>query len=204
MEHGYDSERGRAAIARMNEIHGRFQIRNEDFLYVLSTFVFEPIRWNERFGWRRMTEKERVALFHFWREVGGRMNIQDIPGHASTTSRDSTTTTSAKLPLHGGEQRVGAATRDSSRAGSPLDAALRGARHPRLHGRTAHRSLRFPEALPRHAPLRGIVPEAPRRVLRLLPRRSRPLLRTEMKQRSYPCGYAVEQLGPPTRCRPPL
>ena len=26
--------------------------RNEDFLYVLSTFVFEPIRWNARFGWR--------------------------------------------------------------------------------------------------------------------------------------------------------
>src|SRR4051812_17397371 len=79
MEHGYDSERGRAAIARMNEIHGRFQIRNQDFLYVLSTFVLEPIRWNERFGWRRMIENEREALFHFWRAVGQRMNLQDIP-----------------------------------------------------------------------------------------------------------------------------
>src|SRR3954469_15022786 len=58
MEHGYDSERGRAAIARMNEIHGRFSIRNQDFLYVLSTFVLEPIRWNARFGWRRMIPKE--------------------------------------------------------------------------------------------------------------------------------------------------
>ncbi len=61
MEHGYDSDRGRAAIARMNALHGRFNIRNEDFLYVLSTFVFEPIRWNQRFGWRRMIEKERLA-----------------------------------------------------------------------------------------------------------------------------------------------
>src|ERR1041384_6204039 len=46
MEYGYDSERGRAALRRMNQIHGRFAISNDDFLYVLSTFVFETIRWN--------------------------------------------------------------------------------------------------------------------------------------------------------------
>lgn len=79
MEHGYDSARGHAALARMNAIHGRFTIANEDFLYVLSTFVFEPIRFNARFGWRRMTEKEKVALFHFWRAIGQRMGIRDIP-----------------------------------------------------------------------------------------------------------------------------
>jgi hypothetical protein len=56
IENGFDSPRGGRAIARMNALHGRFRIANEDFLYVLSTFVFEPIRWNERFGWRRMTE----------------------------------------------------------------------------------------------------------------------------------------------------
>src|SRR5262245_60785529 len=38
MERGYDSERGRSAIRRMNQLHGRFAIANEDFLYVLSTF----------------------------------------------------------------------------------------------------------------------------------------------------------------------
>src|SRR5260370_11084830 len=38
MEWGYDSERGQAAMRRMNQIHGRFTIRNDDFLYVLSTF----------------------------------------------------------------------------------------------------------------------------------------------------------------------
>src|ERR1700742_1145882 len=54
MEHGYESERGLAAIRRMNQIHGRFEISNEDFLYVLSTFVFVPIRWIERFGWRKL------------------------------------------------------------------------------------------------------------------------------------------------------
>jgi hypothetical protein len=35
---------------RINQMHGRFSISNDDFLYVLSTFVYEPIRWNERLG----------------------------------------------------------------------------------------------------------------------------------------------------------
>ena len=70
MEWGYDSDRGRRALRRMNQMHGRFAIANDDFLYVLSTFIFEPIRWNARFGWRPMCEQERLAMFHFWREVG--------------------------------------------------------------------------------------------------------------------------------------
>ena len=73
MEWGYDSDRGQLAILRMNQLHGRFLIPNEDFLYVLSTFVFEPIRWNVRFGWRLLCEEERLAYFLFWREVGHRM-----------------------------------------------------------------------------------------------------------------------------------
>src|SRR5262245_13839552 len=64
MEHGYDSERGQRALRRMNQLHGRFQIANDDFLYVLSTFIYEPIRWNARFGWRPMCANEKLALFH--------------------------------------------------------------------------------------------------------------------------------------------
>ena len=63
----------------MNRIHGRFEISNEDFLYVLSSFVFEPIRWNARFGWRPLIETEKLATFEYWREVGRRMAIRDIP-----------------------------------------------------------------------------------------------------------------------------
>src|SRR5437773_2363347 len=61
MEWGYDSERGKRALRRMNQLHGRFQIANQDFLYVLSTFVFEPIRWNQLFGWRPMCEQARLG-----------------------------------------------------------------------------------------------------------------------------------------------
>jgi ER-bound oxygenase mpaB/B'/Rubber oxygenase, catalytic domain len=79
VENGFDSDLGRRAIARMSAIHGRFRIANEDFLYVLSTFTFEPLRWLDRFGWRALTDEERWGWFVFWREVGKRMHIRDIP-----------------------------------------------------------------------------------------------------------------------------
>ena len=42
LEWGYDSERGREALRRINRFHGKYEIPNEDFLYVLSTFHLEP------------------------------------------------------------------------------------------------------------------------------------------------------------------
>lgn len=78
-EHGYSTASGRAAIRRMNQLHGRFPIANDDFLYILSTMVLEPFRWNERFGWRPALPTERLGMFHLWRAVGRLMNINDIP-----------------------------------------------------------------------------------------------------------------------------
>ncbi|MCA9836557.1 MAG: DUF2236 domain-containing protein [Trueperaceae bacterium] len=77
--YGYDSSEGRAALRRMNQMHGRYPISNDEFLYVLTTFVFEPIRWNARYGWRKLSKHEKLASFYFWCEVGRRMNIKDIP-----------------------------------------------------------------------------------------------------------------------------
>lgn len=79
LENGYDSDRAKRAFARMNAMHHRFNISNDDFLYVLSTFVFMPMYWIEKFGWRKLTPNERLAIFIYYREVGKRMNIQNIP-----------------------------------------------------------------------------------------------------------------------------
>jgi dephospho-CoA kinase len=79
LRHGPDSSAGRAVISRMNRIHGHYAISNDDFLYVLSTFVAEPIRWLQRYGWRALTADEQQALFRFWRRVGQRMNIDRLP-----------------------------------------------------------------------------------------------------------------------------
>ena len=78
-EPGLDSELGQHALRRLNGTHARFEIANDDNLYVLSALALEPIRWNERFGWRPLVETERQATFFFWREVGRRMGIRDVP-----------------------------------------------------------------------------------------------------------------------------
>jgi hypothetical protein len=78
-EKGYDSDYGKTVIAKMNELHGRWNLKNEDMLYVLSTFIFEPIRWHNKYGWRKPTEHEKKTNYHFWCEVGKRMGIRDIP-----------------------------------------------------------------------------------------------------------------------------
>jgi hypothetical protein len=46
---------------------------------VLSTFVFDPIDWVDRFGWRPLHEHERLAAFHYFHAVGRLMGIKDIP-----------------------------------------------------------------------------------------------------------------------------
>jgi hypothetical protein len=86
-DNGMDSERGREATRRMNRMHGRFEIRNEDYLYVLATFVLVPLRWNRRYGWRRYTRNEELASLRYWHALGRRMNIRAIPGSIAELER---------------------------------------------------------------------------------------------------------------------
>lgn len=60
---GLDSERGSIALARMNFLHARYGslISREDKLYTLSTFVFEPAIFSERYEWRALTPLEAEA-----------------------------------------------------------------------------------------------------------------------------------------------
>ncbi|XDD51593.1 hypothetical protein AB3N59_07625 [Leptospira sp. WS92.C1] len=43
----------KAAMKQLDPIHNEYTISNEDFLYTLRTFIYEPVRWNVRFGWRK-------------------------------------------------------------------------------------------------------------------------------------------------------
>src|SRR3954452_14995009 len=58
--HGLTGGDGRTALRRMHRMHGSYDIGNEDLRYVRSTFVVMPIRWLDDYGWRRMTEIERI------------------------------------------------------------------------------------------------------------------------------------------------
>src|SRR6185503_14754411 len=75
----YESGRGKEALERMNWAHGHYQISNDDFRYVLSTFIYEPIRWIDTVGWRATSRNEKLAYYYFWRAIGQRMGIKDIP-----------------------------------------------------------------------------------------------------------------------------
>ena len=76
---GPDTPRGQAIIQRLNRIHATYAIRQEDYAYVLSGFVAEPIRWIESYGWRALQPIEQEALFLFWDHVGSLMNLEQRP-----------------------------------------------------------------------------------------------------------------------------
>ena len=198
VEHGLDSERGARALARMNQIHARFAIGNAEFLYVLSTFVFEPLRWNARFGWRRMTASEHEAWFQFWCEVGRRMGIHDIPADIATFEAYNRDYEAREFRYTEAGRQVGEATREMF-AGwfpRPLRPLVRRSIHALLD-EPVRTAFGFP---PPSAWLQRAAAAALRgraRILRLLPARRRPRLRTAMCPRSYPKGYRIEELGPP-------
>ncbi len=198
MEWGYESERGIRAIRRMNQLHGRFAIANADFLYVLSTFIYEPIRWNARFGWRPMCEQERLSYFYFWREVARRMNIKELPADYDAFERFNRDYENTHYRFTESNRRVGEATRELFVGWMPRVFApvVRSAIYGLLDD-----PLLAAFGFPRPSRLmRRLVPFTFRlrgQCARWLPPRRRPRLRTEMRQPTYPDGYVIERLGPP-------
>jgi hypothetical protein len=197
-EHGYQNGPGRRAIKRMNQIHGRFAIANDDFLYVLSTLVFEPIRWNARFGWRPLIETERLATFSFWREVGKLMGMSNIPEDYESFERFNVEFERDHFAYTDAGNRVGAATRDMFIGWFPgLPKSLG---RPFVHALLDEPLLdalgfpRPPGAL-RAAATASL--HARSRAVRFLPERRKPRLRTEERHRTYPEHVEIEQLGPP-------
>ncbi|MBC7308094.1 MAG: DUF2236 domain-containing protein, partial [Dietzia sp.] len=79
VEHGFDSEQGRTAVRRINQMHHRYDIGNDDMRYVLCTFVVTPRRWIDAYGWRRLSGHEVVAATVHYRTLGRRMGIKDVP-----------------------------------------------------------------------------------------------------------------------------
>jgi hypothetical protein len=198
MEWGYESQRGKAALRKMNGLHARFDISNEDYLYVLSTFVYEPIRWNARWGWRPMCEVERLGMFHFWRQVGRRMGIREIPDDSAVFERFNIDYEREQFRYAESNARVGGATRDLFLSWFPR--VLRPLARPAIYA-LMDDSLIDSFGFPRPSPaMRRLVDRSMRLrawCLRRMPPRRRPRLRTELRHRSYPGGYRIEDLGPP-------
>ncbi len=194
---GYDSERGQESIRRMNAIHGHYPISNEDFLYVLSTFIYEPIRWNERFGWRLFCEPEKLAIFYFWQAIGKKMHIHDIPSTYEEFAQYNQDYEQQHFVYSDSNRRVVESTINLFLSWFP--AIGRPLLKPCVHAMFDELTLTAfgwsnPPALVRNLvenslKLRGHVSRW------LLPRR-KPDFFTDSKLRTYPHGYELSDLGP--------
>ncbi len=197
LEFGYDSERGRAAQRRMNQQHGRYVIPNDEYLYTLSTFIFEPIRWNARFGWRPLTEPERLSSYYFWREVGLRMNIQDIPASYEAFEQYNIDFQRWEFRFAPENKQLAEATRNLMLSWL-LPKALWPLGAPFIHAILDDPMLDA-VGLPRPPVwMRALVTGSLKlraKLFSLLSRRREPRLVTGQKSRTYPNGYTIDQLG---------
>jgi hypothetical protein len=76
---GYSSPRGRAAIARMEQIHKRFTITDEQKRYTLATLIFEGERIGRQLGFNPFTASQREASWRFWCGVAEQMPLGGLP-----------------------------------------------------------------------------------------------------------------------------
>ncbi|MFF4028103.1 oxygenase MpaB family protein [Nocardia elegans] len=83
LDHGPDSETGRAWIDRLNQIHAHFPLRNQDSLYTLATLALDPHEITASLGASPFTSREREAHWMFWRAVAVRQHIEDVPATAA-------------------------------------------------------------------------------------------------------------------------
>src|SRR3954451_14020348 len=108
--HGLTDGDGRTALRRMNQMHRHWAVGEDDLRYVLATFVVTPIRWLDDYGWRPMTEIERIASANYYRELGRQMGIRQIPATWQTFSRHLDAYERAHFGFDPGARRVADAT----------------------------------------------------------------------------------------------
>jgi len=194
---GYDSPKGGAFLQRMNAIHSHFPISNQDYLYVLSTFVYEPIRWCDRYSWRPFCDQEKLACYYFWRTVGERMGIQDIPSSYEAFEAFNQEFEAQHFRFAETNQRVANATRQMLLSWFPkllhpvIDIAI-----PGLLDATMLNTLGWSQAPAGLQRLMTMGLKLRSGWLRQLPPRRQANFFIDHPIRSYPQGYTVDDIGP--------
>ncbi|MEV1068969.1 oxygenase MpaB family protein [Streptomyces sp. NPDC050263] len=197
VEHGFDSEQGRTAVRRMNKMHRSYDIGNDDMRYVLCTFVVMPKRWIDAYGWRRLSRHEIVACAEYYRALGHRMGIKDIPG----TYEEFETCLDAYEEVHFAwdedARRVSDATLAlmASLYPKPLAPVLRGATLALLDEPLLNAFRYTPSAPVIRTLVRGAVRARGRAVRLLPPRRAPHHARQNREIKGYPNGYLLGELG---------
>jgi hypothetical protein len=199
LTHGLASAEGRTAVRRMNHMHRAYDIPNDDMRYVLATFVVTPVRWINDYGWRRLTATEVDALVVYYRALGRRMGIKEIPASYVEFADLLDSYEAARFEHDDGGRAVADATLRLLQTFPPYrflpapvvrlfafsvleEHLCRAFGYPR----PAAAVVSTCRALLR---LRG-------RAVRLLPPRRRPVTARDLSSlRTYPDGYQIDELG---------
>jgi ER-bound oxygenase mpaB/B'/Rubber oxygenase, catalytic domain len=192
-----ESARGRAAMQRLNRIHGKYDITNDEFLYVLATTIIGPKRWIDEFGWRPLHQHEVEAMQRVTTRFGELMGIKELPTSYAGYERLLDDYEASHFAFAASNRRVADATiriftswypsmlrpllarTTIAMFDEPLRVALGLPRQPRWLAVALRRLIR----------LRGVL-------LRFMPprRAGRPYVHDS--HRTYPFGYTLDMLGP--------
>ena len=197
-EWGFEQGRGAESLERINWAHAHFTISNDDYLYVLSTFIYEPIYWIDRYGWRPTCRNEKLGYYYFWQNVGTRMGIDAIPPTYEAFENWAREYEQKTFRYTETNQKIGAATRDLFASWYPklLAPVVRQAVYALLDDEMLN-AFGFPRPLPA---MRAVVRGALRlrgRIVRWFPPRRKPDFFTDRRNRTHPRGYRIQSLGPP-------
>lgn len=198
-KHGLDSTRGRSAVRRINQMHGMHDIADDDFRYVLSTFVVVAKRWMDDYGFRPLTPHEVAATTNYYRELGRHMNIKDLPADFAGFERLLDDYEAEHFAFDPGGRRVADATLELMTTFPPtslLPAWLAKRFAFSLMDEPLLRAFRYPGVtrVERWC-FRGAM-KARAGLLRLFPARSEPKWVDEFGYyRTYPQGYEIEAMG---------
>jgi hypothetical protein len=195
--HGLHSEHGRKAVRRINQMHGAYDISNDDMRYVLSTFVVVPKRWLDDYGWRPLTPTEVAASTRYYVELGRLMGIRHVPTSYPEFERLLDDYEAEHFAFDPASRRVADSTFALMRSfypralARPVDVFSRALMDQPLRTAFGYRSP--PAAVTWAA--RGAL-RMRGRAERLLPARRTPMRVQDLRWiRSYPDGYDVERLG---------
>ncbi len=195
---GYEEGRGKEALERVNWAHSHFKITNDDFLYVLSTFLLEPIRWIDSFAWRKLSEVERQGYYYFWRGVGRGMKIREIPPSLEAYEGWAADYEQAHFRFAETNARIGTATRDLFASWLPrITAPAVNYGIYALLDDAMIAAFGFPKPLPGTRAIASGALRLRGRLVRWLPPRREPHFFTDGRNRTYPSGYEIGELGPP-------
>ena len=194
---GIESRGGRAAVRRMNQMHGSYDISNEDLRYVLATFVVVPHRWLRDYGWRKTSTAEVEAAVRYYQRLGALMGIKDIPADLAGFEDLMDSYEAQHFEPDPKTQAVAEATLE-----------LLVSFYPRILAKPVHA---FSRALMDDALLAafGFAKPSPLvvslargglrlrgRIVRFMPPRRRPRYAKDLKRiKTYPGGFMVERLG---------